>query len=196
MNRIHVLLLVFIAMFALSACVSERVVLLPSPDGKPSAVVVRSGQSEQILDEPFETVKLRGDSQVADVMDAQEVEKRYGQVIAQMPMRPVSFTLYFLENSSELVPESRKELELLRQELQGRPIAEILIIGHTDTVGGLQQNDALSLKRAIAVREALKAEGIDALVMDVAGRGKRELLVQTKDEVSEARNRRVEVRVR
>lgn len=195
MNRIHVLLLAFIAMFTLSACVSERVVLLPSPDGKPSAVVVRSGQSEQILDEPFETVKLRGDSQVADVMDAQEVEKRYGQVIAQMPMRPVSFTLYFLENSSELVPESRKELELLRQELQGRPIAEILIIGHTDTVGGLQQNDALSLKRAIAVREALKAEG-DALVMDVAGRGKRELLVQTKDEVSEARNRRVEVRVR
>ncbi|MGL5633294.1 MAG: OmpA family protein [Azovibrio sp.] len=196
MKRIYALLLAFIAIFALSACVSERVVLLPSPDGKPSAVVVHSGETEQVLDQPFETVALRGESQTTGVMDAQEVEERFGQVIAQMPTRPVSFTLYFLENSSELVPESRKELDLLRNELKDRPIAEILIIGHTDTVGGLQQNDALSLKRAIAVREELKEEGIDALVMDVAGRGKRELLVPTNDEVSEARNRRVEVRVR
>lgn len=196
MKRIHVLPLACVAMLALSACVSERVVLLPSPDGKPSAVVVRSGETEQVLDEPFETVALRGESQTIGVMDAQEVEERFGQVIAQMPTRPVSFTLYFLENSSELVPESRKELDLLRNELKDRPIAEILIIGHTDTVGGLQQNDALSLKRAIAVREELKEEGIDALVMDVAGRGKRELLVPTNDEVSEARNRRVEIRVR
>lgn len=196
MKGTHVLLLAFVAMFALSACVSERVVLLPSPDGKPSAVVVRSGETEKVLDQPYETVKLRGENQVKDVMDVQEVKERFGQVIAQMPMRPVSFTLYFLENSSELVPESRKELDLLRSDLQGRPIAEILIIGHTDTIGGLQQNDALSLKRAIAVREALKAEGIEAQVMDVAGRGKRELLIPTKDEVSEARNRRVEVRVR
>ncbi len=70
------------------------------------------------------------------------------------------------------------------------------MIGHTDTVGGLTYNDKLSLARAERVREMLVALGLSAERIQAAGRGKRELLVNTDDNVSEPRNRRVEINVR
>jgi outer membrane protein OmpA-like peptidoglycan-associated protein len=72
---------------------------------------------------------------------------------------------------------------------------EISVIGHTDRVGKLEANDALSLKRAEAVGEQLKAAGILA-PMEFAGRGEREPLIPTADEVPEPANRRVEINLR
>ena len=57
-------------------------------------------------------------------------------------------------------------------------------------------NDTLSLKRAETVRTALIAAGIAAGQIEIAGRGERELAVQTADEIAEERNRRVEILVR
>ena len=57
-------------------------------------------------------------------------------------------------------------------------------------------NDALSAKRAQAVREQLAGEGVPVEKMEVAGRGEREPLVPTADEVDEPRNRRVEISIR
>ena len=71
-----------------------------------------------------------------------------------------------------------------------------MVIGHTDTVGSLAYNDKLSLARAERLRDMLVELGIPAERIHVAGRGKRELLVPTEDNVSEPRNRRVEINVR
>jgi outer membrane protein OmpA-like peptidoglycan-associated protein len=46
------------------------------------------------------------------------------------------------------------------------------------------------------VKDVLTAVGIQATSLDVAGRGEREPLVATVDEVPEARNRRVEINIR
>ena len=108
----------------------------------------------------------------------------------------VSFTLYFLEVKDELAAESKPTLELIKVELARRPAPEITVIGHTDRVDSASLNDALSLKRAEAVRQALIEAGIAALRIEVAGSGEREPLVPTEDEVSEPRNRRVEISVR
>lgn len=190
------LLLALLASLGLAACVSERVVLLPQADGRPSAVVVRSGPEQQVLEQPYQATKRQGGSLAATTMSVEEVQERFGATLAQLPLRPVHFTLYFLEGSSELTPESREQFAALRQELANRPVAEMLIVGHTDSIGATQANDALSLERAQAMREALKAEGIDAGAVEVAGRGERELLVKTGDEVAEARNRRVVINIR
>ena len=72
---------------------------------------------------------------------------------------------------------------------------DITVIGHTDRVGNLETNDTLSHKRAQAVSELLQASGIEA-AMEVAGRGEREPLVPTADEIPEAANRRVEINLR
>ena len=70
------------------------------------------------------------------------------------------------------------------------------MIGHTDTVGPDAYNDALSRRRAQAVREALVRAGVDPGRIVTAGAGQEQPLVPTADEVREASNRRAEIRFR
>jgi outer membrane protein OmpA-like peptidoglycan-associated protein len=72
----------------------------------------------------------------------------------------------------------------------------VVVIGHTDRVGNDQYNDRLSLQRAERVRGELVRLGIPESRIRTAGRGEREPLVATDDEVPEPRNRRVEINVR
>ena len=73
---------------------------------------------------------------------------------------------------------------------------EIEVIGFTDTVGDLPYNQALSLRRAAAIRDTLVRDGVDRQAISIVGRGKRDPLVLTADQTPEPRNRRVEITVR
>ena len=73
---------------------------------------------------------------------------------------------------------------------------DVIVIGHTDTVGNDAANDVLSRQRAEVVRNAFVARGLAADKLVTVGRGKRELAVPTADGVSEPRNRRIEILVR
>ena len=124
------------------------------------------------------------------------MKREFGSTLESLPGRPTSFTLYFLEGRDELTVASRQEMEKVFAELKRRPLPDIVVIGHTDTVGNLAYNDKLSLARAERMRELMIGLGIPPERIQAAGRGKRELLVPTEDNVSEARNRRVEISVR
>jgi len=63
-------------------------------------------------------------------------------------------------------------------------------------VGGILYNDRLSLARAGRMRDMLIERGVPAERIQARGRGERELLVPTEDQVREPRNRRVEINVR
>lgn len=180
----------------LAACASERIVLLPSADGRHGAVVVNPGQGEQRLDQPYAaSVRRLGDNQLAQ-MSAEEVQERYGPALKAQPKRPHSYIVYFREGSDELTPESLATFDQLKAEIKQREAPEIAVIGHTDRVGSEPANDALSKQRAATVRDALVAAGLDSRLIEVAGRGEREPLVPTADEVAEPQNRRVEISVR
>jgi outer membrane protein OmpA-like peptidoglycan-associated protein len=70
------------------------------------------------------------------------------------------------------------------------------VIGHSDTVGKAEVNEALSLKRAQTVADLIKSQGLQVDTLSVESHGKRNLLVPTPDETPEPRNRRVEISVR
>ena len=70
------------------------------------------------------------------------------------------------------------------------------MIGHTDTLSGPRWNEQLGLSRAQAVAEMLRKRHIDVIDLRVSSHGERNLLIKTRDGVSEPRNRRVEVSVR
>jgi outer membrane protein OmpA-like peptidoglycan-associated protein len=75
-------------------------------------------------------------------------------------------------------------------------VPDVYVIGHTDTVGELRGNDQLSAHRAETVKGFLVGIGIPAERIQTAGRGKREPIVPTADNVDEPKNRRVEINVR
>lgn len=108
----------------------------------------------------------------------------------------MSILLFFNTSTTELAPRSKAALAEIREKIKNFPAGEVVVIGHTDRVRSAEANDALSLKRASAVRDMLLQLGIDRSVINVVGRGEREPLVQTVDSVAEARNRRVEIKLR
>ena len=71
-----------------------------------------------------------------------------------------------------------------------------MVIGHTDRVGSVDENDRLSKMRAEGLRDLLIESGVPASKMEAVGRGERDPLVATDDEVDEPKNRRVEINVR
>ena len=188
-----------LAALLLAACAtpSDRVILLPDADGKVGQVVVRSATGQQVLDRAYSASEVdRRGTITPRTEDAASIKARYGALLEAQPARPESFTLHFVSGSAqELTPASKTALESLKAAIARRPAVEISVIGHTDRVGKLEANDALSLKRAEAVGEQLKTAGIQA-PMEFAGRGEREPLIPTADEVPEPANRRVEINLR
>ena len=125
-----------------------------------------------------------------------QVHNIFSATVAALPGRPATFMLYFQEGKDELTAASNAELANVLDEIKRRPEPDLLVTGHADNVGSDAFNDKLSLARAERMRELLTARGIALDRVQVAGRGKRELMVNTRGGVAEERNRRVEINVR
>jgi outer membrane protein OmpA-like peptidoglycan-associated protein len=186
-----------IACALLASCASNgTVVLLPEKDGKATAVTVKQGDKEIVLDQPYAAAKTTAFGPRSYSSSAQEVQTQFGSALAVQPARPTSFTLYFIEGKDEFTDESKKVVGQILSEIARRPVPDVLVVGHTDAVGNDQYNDALGQQRAEKVRLALISLGIPETDIRAISRGKRELAVPTADGVAEPRNRRVEIVVR
>lgn len=175
----------------------QTVVVLPSADGHVGTVVVQRNGEETVLNKAYSTSRIDAEGEEhRETLSATKVKHEFGTALGALPAPPVSFFLYFISGTDELTPQSKIELSKAMAELKRRPVPDIVLIGHTDTVGSLESNDKLSLARAERVRKELIKEGLNAYRIQTAGRGERELLVPTADGVPEPRNRRVEVNVR
>ena len=172
---------------------TERVVLLPSKDGHAAALVVRQGGREVLLDRPYAATELSLADPWRYAETPREIETAFGAALAAQPARAEHFTLYFIEGSDELTEDSKETLKKVFSDLSGRTVPDVVVVGHTDTVGSNEFNDALARKRAERVRDAMIAQGILPENIVARGRGKREPLVPTADGVAEPRNRRVEI---
>lgn len=181
----------------LGACASKgTVVLLPEKDGRPTAVTVKQGDKEIVLDQPYAAAKATLIGPRAFSSSPQEVESQFGSALAAQPSRPSVFTLYFVEGKDEFTADSQLIVDTILSEVARRPVPDVLVVGHTDAVGSDQFNDALGLQRAEAVRAALIRLGVPAADIQAISRGKRALAVPTAAGVAEPRNRRVEILVR
>ena len=182
----------------LGACAPlTKVVLLPQADGSASAVLVKTAKYEQLLSTPYQRVSAQEDKALkTDTTTAAEVQKAYPQLYASMPPRATKYVLNFMPGGTTLTPESQAQLPKILEDATNRSGADMVVTGHTDSTGALTANDTLSLSRAKAVAQLLVDKGAVASRLEAVGRGKRELLVPTADEVDEPQNRRVEIIVR
>ena len=183
----------------LAGCAAQpqsTVVLLPDASGRDTAVTVDHAGGQLVLDKPYAAAQLSRDGAQATTANAAQVMARFGDALAARPLPPASFTLYFIEGRDEFTAESKRDFDGVFAEIARRPVPDLVVIGHTDTVGTPAYNDNLSRQRAEVVRQLLVARGIAAERIVVVGRGERELVVITADNVAEPRNRRVEIQVR
>lgn len=177
---------------------TEKIVLLPDADGNVGEVVIRTDTGEQTLSTAYGAVQVRASGNLENVQESEaSVREAFGEVLDATPPEPVSLVVYFETGSSDtLTPASMQTVAELRALLTERPAPEILVVGHTDTVGDGDDNDALSQARAQAVVDIIRNTGVSAKTLEASGRGERELLIPTADKVDEPRNRRVEINIR
>ena len=176
----------------------DLIVLLPDDQGKTGAIVVSSAGVERRLDRPGETVTVESGAPpgLPTLMAGEEVRATAGPALAALPKPPAQFILYFKHDSVNLTPESQALLKKVLETIRDLAPVDVSVVGHTDTVGKKGYNYALSLKRAKAVASILIEQGIDPSVLNITSHGKDNPLVPTGDQVTEPRNRRVEITVR
>jgi outer membrane protein OmpA-like peptidoglycan-associated protein len=191
-----VLVAAFVALvfFARPHGPEDMVVVLPAVDGHVGSVVVEREGERTVLDQPF--AASRSGQKAPIQLTEGEARQTFGVALAAIPSRPARFALYFETATDQLTEESKAELARMLEELKRRPAPDILVIGHTDTVGQTDENDHLSRLRAERVKADLVSQGIPAERIRASGRGEREPVVATADGVDEPRNRRVEINVR
>lgn len=189
-----------IALLGLVGCaqLSDRVILLPGPNGQAGAVEIQSlvSGAKLRLDQPYARADIRGGAIDASVTSQTAVDEAYGELSRAQPARPRSFVVRFQANSDQLTADSQPVLADALALLPRLPAVELIVTGHTDRVGTLEANDKLSIVRAQAVSDLLVKAGVARELISVVGRGEREPLIPTADEVAEPGNRRVDIKLR
>jgi len=110
--------------------------------------------------------------------------------------KPVTLRNVFFESgSAQLKPESKTELERLKQLLNDHKTLNIQINGHTDNVGPDAENLRLSEQRAKAVYEYLVQNGIATARLRFKGFGETQPVASNDTPEGRQQNRRTEFEV-
>jgi outer membrane protein OmpA-like peptidoglycan-associated protein len=102
--------------------------------------------------------------------------------------------LAFASGSADLGGDAFASLDRLADYLRANPGHRVTVVGHTDAVGGLEGNIALSQRRAASVVERLVGQhGVPRAQLSAAGAGYLAPRASNLTEEGRALNRRVEV---
>ncbi|MAX70651.1 MAG: cell envelope biogenesis protein OmpA [Flavobacteriaceae bacterium] len=104
-------------------------------------------------------------------------------------------TILFDTGKASFQKETDQVLQAMVAIFKEYPQANFAIEGHTDSVGAKSTNQALSDRRANAVRDYLIANGIKAERLTAKGYGEENPIATNKTRAGRAENRRVEVKL-
>ena len=173
------------------------IVLLPDDNNSQGKIAIGQGDRMTVIDSPMTAAEVDAQGRVQkEAISQAEVDKIFAEALAAQPPKQISFILYFEEGSTDVLEGSKNTLSELFEEVSKRQAVEVQVTGHTDTFGREVDNDRLSTERMQTIKEMFIKRGLQASFIRAVGRGERELLIQTPDNVREPRNRRVEVIVR
>lgn len=136
-------------------------------------------------------------------LDAQAAELRrdlggsYGvtntgeELIVSMPQ-----DVLFATDSAVVRPENFANLRTIAESLRRYPDTRVEIVGHTDSTGDAGYNQRLSERRAAAVADVLRGEGVGGARIVAFGRGEDSPIATNLTPEGRAQNRRVEIIIR
>jgi len=146
-----------------------------------------------------DAASARGEQAQAAALSAREAEELQRQIDlleAEATERGLVLTLgdvLFATGSAEIQGGTNQNLEKLANFLNQYPDRQVLIEGHTDSVGSALFNQRLSLQRAESVRRFLINRGIDSRRLSVSGYGFERPVASNDSATGRQQNRRVEV---
>lgn len=132
----------------------------------------------------------------ARTQETQQLEKELQDLKARQTDRGMVVTLgniLFEFNRAELKPGAERNLQPLVDYLSNNPERDLLIEGHTDSVGDEQYNRELSRERAAAVQQFLTRQGISRDRLTVRGYGEQYPVASNDTDAGRQQNRRVDV---
>jgi outer membrane protein OmpA-like peptidoglycan-associated protein len=175
------------------------IVLLPDPEtGVTGRIRVSNEFGSVELSTPRASVHTTPSAAPGPVktLSDDEVKALFGEALAALPPPARHFILQFKFESDTLTDASAALVPEILAAVKALPVPEVVIVGHTDTMGDRKSNLALGLKRATAVRGILVGAGLPESLVELTSHGEGDLLVKTRDNTAEPRNRRVEITVR
>lgn len=197
----NLLLVISVVILLLSSGCAKKtmVVLLPDPDGKVGHITVANNAGSVDITEASEATVVKGRKAIPsspEKLSDDKIAADFSLVLSVLPEQPEHFLLYFKKQSKVLADEAKQIIPEILKAIEKRKSQDISVVGHADTAGNPQYNLWLSKKRAAAVSSLLVEEGVEPIYITTTSHGEKNLLIKTADNVSEPRNRRVEVVVR
>ena len=128
--------------------------------------------------------------------ESDQLMKELADLKAQQTERGIVLTIgdvLFATGKADLSADADKSAAKLADFLKKNPNRNVLIEGHTDSVGKDDYNLALSQKRADSVKAKLVGEGIEAGRITTTGYGKKFPVASNDTKEGKAQNRRVDV---
>ena len=109
----------------------------------------------------------------------------------------LSASALFDFDKAVLKPEGKQALDEVGDKItsKGATVVDIDVVGHTDSIGTEEYNQALSLRRATSVKDYIVSKGVDPSIIDVSGKGESEPVADNSTKEGRAQNRRVEVSI-
>ena len=174
------------------------VILLPDEDGHVGAVSVTTSHGSRKVDRSYSfttVIGARSGRSAVQPISEERVNTAFIDLLRSQPLKPKSFTLYFVLDSASLTAESSAMLPTIFAAVRDRKPTEISIFGHTDAIGPEERNIKLSAERAKAVENLLRKRDPDLGRIDVQFFGSQEPLIRTPPRAAEPRNRRAEIMI-
>jgi len=98
--------------------------------------------------------------------------------------------IFFDFDKANITAEAEERVSEAVKEVKASGFVKVVITGHTDTVGSDSYNQALSIRRAQAVKDEMVRQGVDGGEISIEGKSFHDPLVSTGRGVREPQNRR------
>lgn len=98
-------------------------------------------------------------------------------------------------DSDAVRSEAAANLRSLANSLDKYPETDLMIVGHTDSTGTSEYNQALSQRRSSSAGNYLVSQGVNAVRLQTSGRGESEPIASNDSDAGRQANRRVEVAI-
>lgn len=119
-----------------------------------------------------------------------QVTRQGDQLVVNFPA-----SITFATDSAQIRPEFNSTLNEVAATLQRYPQSYIDVVGHTDSTGSDQYNQALSERRAQSVANYLRSRGVTPARVAAYGMGETQPVATNATAEGRQANRRVEVRI-